>query len=375
MKNDAKPRHELTRAPAALLRALASRLDRCATSDGSGADVRTTDRCVATCCVEVHELVALGALEPPAVDQLLQTLPLVRVRQHVRVEVHAPTPRLTRVEEIALPDGRRAQLWTGGVASAPAVLVCHGTPDTRWIARTGASAAASAGLRLGCVNRPGYGTSTPTDSRMSSVADDAVAVLDRLDVDRVGVLGMSVGGAYAAALAARHPDRVAALAVVAAPRETRSATGALDAEVERARPEFAQWAAGVNAADPTTPPWLRAGWASLPTDDGALLGAEISAADIAASVREALACHDGYLRDAALLVSDWGFALSDVRCPPRLLVRRRRPAQPTRDRPVVGRPIEGTDLTVTPTTHLATLLANWRTILAALRRHPRLTAP
>ena len=41
--------------------------------------------------VEVDELVALGALEPPAVDQLLKTLPLVRVRQHVRVEVHAPT--------------------------------------------------------------------------------------------------------------------------------------------------------------------------------------------------------------------------------------------------------------------------------------------
>jgi len=49
VKNDAKPRHELTRVPTALLRAFASRLDRCATSDGSGADVRTTDRWVATC--------------------------------------------------------------------------------------------------------------------------------------------------------------------------------------------------------------------------------------------------------------------------------------------------------------------------------------
>ena len=140
------------------------------------------------------------------------------------------------MEEIALPDGRRAQLWTGAAASLHAVLVCHGTPDTRWIARTGASAAASAGVRLVCVNRPGYGTSTPTGSTMSSVADDAVAVLDLLGLDRVGVLGMSVGGAYAAALAARHPDRVAALGLVAAPRETRTAMGPLDAEVERACP-------------------------------------------------------------------------------------------------------------------------------------------
>ena len=68
------------------------------------------------------------------------------------------------MEEIALPDGRRAQLWTGAAASVHAVLVCHGTPDTRWIARTGASAAASAGVRLVCVNRPGYGTSTSTGS-------------------------------------------------------------------------------------------------------------------------------------------------------------------------------------------------------------------
>ena len=273
------------------------------------------------------------------------------------------------MEEIALPDGHRVQLWTGGASSAPAVLVCHGTPDTRWIARTGASAAVSAGLRLVCVNRPGYGDSTPTDSTMSSVADDAVAVLDRLDIDRVGVLGMSVGGAYAAALAARHPDRVTALAVVAAPRETRSAMGALDAEVERARPEFAQWAAGVNAADPDDAA-LAARWlGSQPHDDAALLGAALTTADIVASVREALACHDGYLRDAALLFSDWGFALSDVRSPTHLWYG----AQDDRNPPATGQwwaaRVTGAELTVTPTTHLATLLANWQTILAALRSY------
>ena len=129
---------------------------------------------------------------------------------------------------------------------------------------------------------------------------------------------MSVGGAYAAALAARHPDRVAALALVAAPRETRTAMGPLDAEVERARPEFTQWAAGVNVADPDDTA-LAARWlGSQPPDDAALLAAALSTADVAASAREALACPDGYLRDAALLFSDWGFDLSDVRCPTHL---------------------------------------------------------
>jgi pimeloyl-ACP methyl ester carboxylesterase len=276
---------------------------------------------------------------------------------------------LSRVEEIALPHGRRVQLWAGGATSAPAVLVCHGTPDTRWVARTGASAAALAGVRLVCVNRPGYGTSTPTDSTMSSLADDAVAVLDLLDVDRVGVLGMSVGGAYAAALAARHPDRVAALAVVAAPRETRTAMGPLDAEAERARPEFARWAAGMNAVDPDDAA-LAARWlGGLPRDDAALLGAALSTADVAASAREALARHDGYLRDAALLFSDWGFALSDIRCPTRLWYG----AHDDRNPPANGQwwadRVPHAELTVTPTTHLSTLLANWQTILSALRPH------
>ena len=194
---------------------------------------------------------------------------------------------------------------------------------------------------------------------MSSVADDAVSVLDLLDIDRVAVLGMSVGGAYAAALAARHPDRVSALAVVAAPRETRTAMGPPDAEVEQARPEFEQWASGVNAADPDDAA-LAARWlGSLPPDDAALLGAAVSTADLAASAREALACHDGYLRDAALLLSDWGFDLSDVRCPTHLWFG----AQDDRNPPSTGQwwadRIAGAELTVTPTTHLATLLANW----------------
>ena len=98
------------------------------------------------------------------------------------------------MEETELPGGRRAQLWTGGAATGPTVLVCHGTPDTRWVARTGRAAAAAAGVGLLCVNRPGYGTSTPARSTLSSVADDAVAVLDALGLERVCV-ALGIAGA------------------------------------------------------------------------------------------------------------------------------------------------------------------------------------
>lgn len=143
----------------------------------------------------------------------------------------------------------------------------------------------------------------------------------------------------------------------------------MDRAHRRARPEFTQWAAGVNVADPDDTA-LAARWlGSQPPDDAALLAAALSTADVAASAREALACPDGYLRDAALLFCDWGFDLSDVRCPTHLWYG----AHDDRNPPATGHwwsdRLAGTQLTVTRTTHLATLLANWQTILSSLRRH------
>ena len=270
-----------------------------------------------------------------------------------------------------LPDGRVAQLWVGGASgpTVPVVLVCHGTPDTRWVARTGEPAAQDLGVRLVCVNRPGYGASSSSASTMASVADDAVAVLDQLGVARFAVLGMSVGSAYAAALAAGHPDRVAALAVVAAPRETREATCPIDELVEEYRPEFEAWRATVDPADPDDAA-LAARWLpGLPEDDAALVARHFTDPEVAASVREALANSDGYLRDAALLFSPWGFDLGDIRCPAHLFFGLDDERNPPSNGEWWADRIPQAELTVTPTTHLATLLASWPTVLGALRAY------
>ena len=46
--------------------------------------------------------------------------------------------------EVSLADGRTAQVWLGGAAEGPLVLVMHGCPDTRHVAMTGQGASSSA---------------------------------------------------------------------------------------------------------------------------------------------------------------------------------------------------------------------------------------
>jgi pimeloyl-ACP methyl ester carboxylesterase len=254
------------------------------------------------------------------------------------------------------------QLWSGGADDGPLVLVSHGTPDTRWVARTGAEAARVAGVRLLCLNRPGYGASTAATTTPASVADDAMAVLDQRGEGPVAVLGMSVGGLYAAALAARHPERVAVLGLVASPLAAPDPAASFG-------PEFEAWSAGIDPADPDDEAlaarWLR----GLPAADAALLSG-LGTSGVAASVREALAQPDGYLCDAETLLGEWGFAPEDVRVPTHLWYG----ADDDRNPPATGRwwaeRIAGSRFVVRPaTTHLATLLAHWPDVLTTLFDH------
>ena len=77
------------------------------------------------------------------------------------------------------------------------------------------------GVRLLTVDRPGYGASSPYAADVvptfADSADDLDAVLAELGIDDVGVIGWSNGGMHALALAARHPDRIRAVALVGTP--------------------------------------------------------------------------------------------------------------------------------------------------------------
>lgn len=132
---------------------------------------------------------------------------------------------------ITLPDGRTLGFDDVGDADGTPVLFVHGTPDSRRARHPDDAIAAQLGIRLVAVDRPGFGASTVDPAAtLGSVADDLVALADALGIDRWRPFGWSAGSVYALAVAARHPDRVARVAVAAGlvPFEAYATPGILD---------------------------------------------------------------------------------------------------------------------------------------------------
>jgi 2-hydroxy-6-oxonona-2,4-dienedioate hydrolase len=78
-----------------------------------------------------------------------------------------------------------------------------------------AQALAGDGFRVIAPSRFGYlRTPVPPDASTAAQADAHAALLARLKLDRVVVIGVSAGARSAVALALRHPDKVAALILV-----------------------------------------------------------------------------------------------------------------------------------------------------------------
>jgi pimeloyl-ACP methyl ester carboxylesterase len=113
-----------------------------------------------------------------------------------------------------LPDGRVLEYWDGGDSAGRAMILHPGTPVTRMLGRWGHEAAASAGVRLLTVSRPGYGGSTTGSPSLLATGRDTAALAAHLGADRYAVFGSSGGGPFAVATAVADAAHVRALGLV-----------------------------------------------------------------------------------------------------------------------------------------------------------------
>jgi pimeloyl-ACP methyl ester carboxylesterase len=224
--------------------------------------------------------------------------------------------------EVRRGDGRVIALEVVGDQDATPVLVCHGLADSRLAAQWFGQAAKELGLCMIAPDRPGTGG---TDRRwLNQVADwsqDATLILDTMRIESSAVLGISGGGPYAAACAARIPGRVRSLMLVGAlglpgwPTRGMATGEQLSLTLARHAPEFGGWSLDRLAALARRWPqaFLRLAATAQPDADIRALQDPGMRESFLASYIEAFRRGSfGVAQDLRLLTRPWGFDLSSI---------------------------------------------------------------
>lgn len=115
------------------------------------------------------------------------------------------------------------------LGEGPPVIFCHGFPGLWYSWRKQLPAVAEAGFRAIAFDQRGYGGSSRPRSfhEYSSdvLVDDLIGILDALGEPRAIFVGQDFGAPLVWTLAARHPDRVQAVAILGVPYDFESASG------------------------------------------------------------------------------------------------------------------------------------------------------
>jgi pimeloyl-ACP methyl ester carboxylesterase len=225
--------------------------------------------------------------------------------------------------------GRELCLEIGGDPSGTPVLVHNGTPNSRHLYGPWLADAERKGICLISYDRPGYGGSTSQPGHnVASGAEDVRAIAGVLGLERLGVWGISGGGPYALACASLLGDLAVAVGVVAslAPYgqpgfdyfEGMGERNKEDIQLFFSDPEAARrkghddWKEFMTASAEQLVQSLKS---LLSPADAQVFTGEL-AEWVARSAHDGLAVGDqGWWDDGVAHLSDWGFALSDIRTP------------------------------------------------------------
>jgi pimeloyl-ACP methyl ester carboxylesterase len=196
------------------------------------------------------------------------------------------------------------------------VLVLDG-PCSRGLPRALDALDSAPGTRLIAPDRPGVS--------YTDFVPQLTALLDAVDVDRVGVVAQSGGTAFALALAAAAPERVRAVGLIGpmSPVDSRAALGDYGKQLRvglrlaRRAPWLLRAAlrrmAKRAAADPAAA--ARDVVKDAPPADRAMLERPDLWDLHERTTAEVLAAGDGLLREMQLMARPWGFEPEDVRVP------------------------------------------------------------
>jgi pimeloyl-ACP methyl ester carboxylesterase len=130
-----------------------------------------------------------------------------------------------------LPDGD--VVLDGEIAGAgPPIVLLHGLSATRRNVVQGSRHLVKRGYRLIAYDARGHGASAPAPAYgYRELVDDLEAVLEHLELERVPLVGSSMGAATAMAFALEHPERVPALVQITPAYMGNARTADLDGEV------------------------------------------------------------------------------------------------------------------------------------------------
>jgi pimeloyl-ACP methyl ester carboxylesterase len=228
---------------------------------------------------------------------------------------------------VQLRNGRRLGFVEYGRPDGEPCFSFHGHPGSRLEAQVAHELAASAGIRVLALDRPGYGLSDFEPERtILSWARDVEAVADLLGLGRFAVLGASGGGPYALACGYALRERVSSVGLISsiAPYQAEGVTKGMrwqnrvGFQVGARFPPLAQlimWSmARQLRRDPDRA--VDAIVAAMSPSDAAVARRpeirQLLRADVVEAFRQG---SRGAARDVVLLGGPWGFSLGEIMQP------------------------------------------------------------